>query len=108
MYEGQSQDRMWKVSIGYRYSPGRLTHLLHRETGHTDRHFVSTASCVKTTHAPTDKLGCHEIETNISTAYENLAIFSRRKLLIVSDLLHLNMEVTVPEPCDVIRVSIGV
>ena len=33
---------------------------------------VSTASCVKTTHAlPTKKLGCHEIETNISNAYEN-------------------------------------
>ena len=39
---------------------------------HTDHHFVSTASCVKTTHAPpTEKLGCHEIDTNISSAYEN-------------------------------------
>ena len=37
----------------------------------TDRHFVSTASCVKTTLAlPTKKLGCNEIETNISGASE--------------------------------------
>ena len=36
------------------------------------RHFVSTASCVKMTPAlPTKKLGCHEIETNISSAYKN-------------------------------------
>ena len=33
---------------------------------------VHTASCVKTTLAlPTKKLGCQEIETNISSAYEN-------------------------------------
>ena len=33
---------------------------------------VYTASCVKTTLAlPTKKLGCQEIETNISSAYEN-------------------------------------
>ena len=39
---------------------------------HTDRHFVYTASCVKTTLAPpTKKLGCQEIETNISSFYEN-------------------------------------
>ena len=39
---------------------------------HTDRHFVYTASCVKTTFAlPTKKLGCQEIETNISSVYEN-------------------------------------
>ena len=31
---------------------------------------------------PTEKLGYQEIETNISSAYENLAIFSRRKLVI--------------------------
>ena len=30
-------------------------------------------------------LGCQEIETNISSAYENWAIFSRRKLVIVSN-----------------------
>ena len=29
-----------------------------------------------------EKLGYHEIETNISWAYENLAIFSRCKLVI--------------------------
>ena len=70
---------------------------------HTDHHFVSTASCVKTTHAPpNEKLGCHEIDTNISSAYENF--FSMRELLIVLELLHLKMEVTVSEPCDVIRV----
>ena len=44
------------------------------------------------------------METNISSAYENWAIFGRRKLLIVLELLHLKMEVTVSEPCDVIRV----
>ena len=72
---------------------------------HTDRHFVSTASWVKTKLAlPTKKLRCQEIETNISSAYENQAIFSRRKLLIVLELSHLKMEVTVSEPCDVIRV----
>ena len=50
---------------------GRLAHLMRRPS-HTDRHFVSTASCVKTTLAlPTKELGCHEIETNISSAYEN-------------------------------------
>ena len=39
---------------------------------HTDRHFVSTASCVETTLAlPAKKLRCYEIETNISSAYEN-------------------------------------
>ena len=49
----------------------------------------STASCVKTTLAlPTKKLGCHEIETNISSAYENYAILNRRKLLIVLELSH--------------------
>ena len=31
---------------------------------------------------PSEKLGYHEIGTNISSAYENLAIFSRRKLVI--------------------------
>ena len=73
---------------------------------HTDRHFVSTASCVKTILVlPTKKIGCHEIEKNISSVYENLAIFSRCKLLIVLELLHLKMEVTVSEPCDVIRVD---
>ena len=37
---------------------------------HNDRHFVCTASCVKTTLALiTKKLGCQEIETNISSAY---------------------------------------
>ena len=37
-----------------------------------DRHFVSTASCVKTTRAfPSKKLWSHEIKTNISSAYEN-------------------------------------
>ena len=46
------------------------------------------------------------METNISSAYENWAIFSRRKLVIVLELLHLKMEVTVSEPCDVIRVII--
>ena len=72
---------------------------------HTDHHFVHTASCVKTTLAlPTKKLGCQEIGTNISSAYENQGIFSRRKLVIVLELLHLKMEVTVSEPCDVIRV----
>ena len=76
---------------------------------HTDHHFVSTASCVKTTHAPpNEKLGCHEIDTNISSAYENWAIFSMRELLIVLEPLHLKMEVTVSEPCDVIRVCVDV
>ena len=28
------------------------------------------------------QLGCHEIETNISNAYKNLAFFSGRKLVI--------------------------
>ena len=31
---------------------------------------------------PTEKLWYHEFETNISGAYDNLAIFSRRKLMI--------------------------
>ena len=44
---------------------------------------------------------------NISNASENKAIFSRRKVLIVLELLHLKMEVTVSEPCGVIRVCIG-
>ena len=75
----------------------------------TDYHFVSTASCVKTTLAlPTKKLGCHETETNISSAYEDKAIFSRRKLVILLELIHLKMEVTVSEPCDVIRVPFNV
>ena len=39
---------------------------------HTDLHFVYTASCVKTTRGLINKkIGCHEIETNISSAYEN-------------------------------------
>ena len=72
--------------------PG-MTHLLRRRSNHTDRHFVSTASCVKTTLAlSTKKLGCHEIETNISSAYENWAIFCRCKLLIVFKLLHLKRQ----------------
>ena len=84
---------------------GGLTHLHSRKPSHTDRHFVSTASCVKTALAlPNKKLECHEIETIISSAYETWAIFSRREFLIVLDLLHLKMEVTVSEPCDVIRV----
>ena len=63
-------------------------------------------SCVKTTLALiTKKLGCLEIETNISSAYENYAIFNRRKLVVVLELLHLRMKVTVSEPCDVIRVG---
>ena len=33
------------------------------------------------------------------------ANFSRRKLVTVLELLHLKMEVTVSEPCDVIRVA---
>ena len=51
---------------------GRLTHLLRHRPSHTDRHFVSTASFGKTTLAlPTKKLGCYEIETNISSAFNN-------------------------------------
>ena len=54
------------------------------------------------------KLGYHEIETNISRAYENLAIFSRRKLVIFLSYYIKNMEVSdVSEPCDVIRVPIN-
>ena len=53
-------------------------------------------------HMPTEKLGYHEIKTNISSAYENLAIFSRHKLF---ELSHLKMGVPVSEPCDVIRVG---
>ena len=74
-------------------------------TCYTDRHFVYTASCVNTTLAlPTKKLGCQEIETIISSAFENWAIFRRDKIVIVLELLYLKMEVTVSEPCDVIRV----
>ena len=54
--------------------------------------------------SPTDKLGHHGIETNILGAYENLAISSRRKLVILSTIT-LKMEVSVSEPCDVIRVK---
>ena len=67
-----------------------------RRPSHTDRHFVSTASCVKTTLAlHTKELGCHEIETNISSAYENWAIFDRIRAITFKN---------VSEPCDVIRV----
>ena len=56
---------------------------LRRRPGNTDRHFISTASCGYTLLAqPIEKLGYNEIETNISRGYENLAIFSRRKLVI--------------------------
>ena len=44
----------------------------------------------------------------MSSAYENSAISSRLELLIVLELLHLKMEVTVSEPCDVIRVIIHI
>ena len=45
------------------------------------------------------------METNISGAYENKAIVNVRKRLLVLELLLLKMEVTVSEPCDVIRVQ---
>ena len=99
------QKKSWKnISHCTRYD--WATYFIYcARPSHTDRHFVSTASCVKTTLAlPTKKLGCHEIETNILSAYENYAIFCRHKLLIVLELVYLKMEVTVSEPCDVIRV----
>ena len=47
-----------------------LSNSLRRRPGHTDRHFMYTASCVETTLAPpTEKLGCHETETDFSSAY---------------------------------------
>ena len=43
---------------------------LRSRPGHSDRHFIYTASGVKTTlTAPTEKHGCHEIEASISKAY---------------------------------------
>ena len=52
--------------------PGMTGLIYCARPSYTDRHFVSTASCVKMTLAlPTKKLGCHEMETNISNAYEN-------------------------------------
>ena len=47
-----------------------LPNSLRGRPGHTDRHFISTASFVKTTLddvLPTEKLGCHETETYISS-----------------------------------------
>ena len=50
---------------------GRLTHLLREAQSHWPP-FFSTASCVKgTLTPPTKKLGCHEVYTNMSSAYEN-------------------------------------
>ena len=60
-----------RSGIDYPVWLGRLTQPCAR-LSHTDRHFFSTASCVKTTLALSTKtLGCHEIETNIPSAYEN-------------------------------------
>ena len=68
---------------------------------------LSSESYVKTAHLlPTNKLGCHEIERNISSAYQNYAIFSWQNLLIILELVHLKMEVSVAEPCDVICHSV--
>ena len=84
---------------------GQLTHLLREAQSHwppfCSPFCLHSQLCKNDTR---EKLGWQEIETNISSAYENYAIFSRRKLLIVLELLHLKTEVTVSEPCDVIRV----
>ena len=49
--------------------------------------------------AVTEKLWCHEIETDISIAHRRKVIFSRCKLVILLELIHLKMEVNVSELC---------
>ena len=79
-----------------------LPSLLRRRPGLTDRHFMYTVSCVKTTLAPpTEKLRrffCMPINTRL--------LFSWRNTMIVLELNYLKMEIFVSEHCDVIRVSI--
>ena len=78
--------------ICYPAWPSCLTHLLRRIPGHTDRHFVYT---------PRMPWNSDEY-----CAYDKYAILNRHNFVIVLDLLHLKMEVTVSETCDVIRVVI--
>ena len=71
-HKNVTKDEVGRLQSGLPGITGPPTHLLRLRLSHTDRHFVSTASCVKMTPAlPSKKLGCHEIETNISSAYEN-------------------------------------
>ena len=69
-----------KGKLAFRYLLSQFYTRLDLAPPHTDRHFISTDSCEYTTLTPpTEELGCQEIETNILSANENLAIFSRRK-----------------------------
>ena len=72
-------------------------HLLRHRPGHTDSHFIYTASCGKTTSYGKTRI----FHLKLPMLYENLAIFRRRKLVIVLEPLHLKMKVTVSEHCDV-------
>ena len=50
---------------------GRLTYLLREAQSHLPPFCLHSQLCKTTFALHTRKLGCHEIETNISSAYEN-------------------------------------
>ena len=74
-----------------------LSNPLCRRPGHTDRHFVYTVSCVKTTH--TEKLGCIMRLRQMFREIKTRSFFR----VMVLELIYLKMEVSVSEPCDVTR-----
>ena len=49
----------------------RLTHLLREAQSHWPPFCFHSQLCKNDTRAAYQKLGCHEIEMNISSAYEN-------------------------------------
>ena len=90
-----------------------LPNSLRCRPGHNARHFMYTASCVKTTLAasPLCKNDTTE-KTRVSWNWDEffgclLNIFRLAKSSDrVLELIYLKMEVSVLEPCDVIRVTV--
>ena len=50
---------------------GHLTHLLREAQSHWPPFCFHSQMCKNDTRVAYQKLGCHEIESNISSAYEN-------------------------------------
>ena len=86
---------------------GRLTNLLRKAQSHWPPFCLHSQLCENDTRAAYQKTWMlRNWDKNISSAYENWAIFSRRNIVIVLELSHFKMGVTVSEPCEVIRVTI--
>ena len=83
---------------------GRLTHLLRGAQSQWPPFCFHSQLCKNDTRVLYQKTRMPRNWDEYFKCLRKLGHFQQGKLLIVLELLHLKMEVTVSEPCDVIRV----